>query len=309
MRGDSVKITKNELLQIIKNFGLVLVGTLVLSFGTAIFILPMNIVSGGVSGLSIIIKLLLPFEFITVDIIVFALTWLLFFGGLIILGRAFALKTLISTIIYPFAISVFLRLVDPSVMNGFFCLAEHPNRDLALILSASVGGVLVGLGCALTFIGGGSTGGVDIISFSVCKFFPRLKSSSVIFVIDALTVICGMFVIGDLVVSMLGILSAFVTAVMIDKVFLGNRVALVAHIVTEHYEEINSIVIDKLDRTTTIVDVKGGFSNEDKKMLMVSVTMSQYAELLAIVGKTDPRAFVMIHRVHEINGEGWGRLT
>jgi uncharacterized membrane-anchored protein YitT (DUF2179 family) len=118
-----------------------------------------------------------------------------------------------------------------------------------------------------------------------------------------------MFVIGDLLVSMLGILSAFVTAVMIDKVFLGNRVALVAHIVTDRYEEINSIVIEKLDRTTTIVDVKGGFSNESKKLLMVSVTMSQYAELLAMVGKIDPRAFVIIHRDHEVNGEGWGSLV
>jgi uncharacterized membrane-anchored protein YitT (DUF2179 family) len=304
-----MRLTKKELIQITKNIFLVIIGTITLAFGTAVFILPMNIVSGGVSGLSIIIKLLLPFEFITMDIIVFVLTWGLFFIGLAILGRAFALKTLLSTLIYPLAVSVFMRLADPSVLDGFFFLAEHPNRDLALILCASVGGVLVGLGCALTFIGGGSTGGVDIISFSICKFFPRLKSSSVIFVIDALTVIFGMFVIGDLVVSMLGILSAFVTAVMIDKVFLGNRVALVANIVTDRYAEINSIVIEKLDRTTTIVDVKGGFSNEDKKMLMVSVTMAQYAELLAIIGKVDPRAFVMIHRVHEVNGEGWSSLV
>lgn len=304
-----MKLAKKDLVQIGKNLFLVIIGTIILAFGVAIFILPMNIVSGGVSGLSIIIKLLLPFEFITVDMILLVLTWGLFFVGLVILGRAFALKTLISTLIYPFAVSIFMKLADPSVMNGFFCLAEHPNRDLSLILCACVGGVLVGLGCALTFIGGGSTGGVDIISFSICKFFPRLKSSSVIFVIDALTVLLGMFVIGDLLVSMLGILSAFVTAVMIDKVFLGNRVALVAHIVTDRYEEINSMVIEKLDRTTTIVDVKGGFSNESKKLLMVSVTMSQYAELLAVVGKIDPRAFVIIHRVHEVNGEGWGSLV
>ena len=303
-----MKISKKELIQIIKNLFLVIAGTLVLAFGTSIFILPMNIVSGGVSGLSIIIKLLLPFEFITVDLIVLVLSWLLFFVGLVILGKAFALKTLISTVIYPFAVSLFLRLADPAVLGGFFCLAEHPHRELALILCASVGGVFVGLGCALTFMGGGSTGGVDIISFSICKFFPRLKSSAVIFVIDALTVILGMFVLGDLVISLLGVLSAFVAAVMVDKVFLGSRVALVAHIVTDAYEEINARVIEKLDRTSTVVDVKGGYSNESKKMLMVSVTMTQYAELLSIVGRADPRAFVIIHRVHEVSGEGWDKL-
>ncbi len=293
----------------LKNFMLVILGTAVLAFGTAVFILPMNIVSGGVSGLSIIIKLILPFEFITVDIVVLILTWVLFFIGFAVLGRAFALKTLVSTLIYPPAISLFLRLVNPETLNGFFCLAEHQNHDLALILAALVGGVFVGLGCALTFMGGGSTGGVDIIAFSVCKFFPKLKSSAVIFVIDLVTVILGMVVIGDLVISLLGIMSAFVTAIMIDKVFLGSRVALSAHIITDRYEEINALVIEKLDRTTTIVDVRGGYSNENKKLLMVSVTMTQYAQLLSIVGRYDPKAFVVIHRVHEISGEGWNSLT
>lgn len=303
-----MRLSKKDAFLLIKNTALVILGTLVLAFGTAVFILPMNIVSGGVSGLSIIIDKLLPFEFITVDAVIFALTWILFFVGLFILGRTFALKTLLSSLIYPPAISMFLRLVDPAVLDGFFCLSEHPHYDLALVLSALVGGVFVGLGCALTFIGGGSTGGVDIIAFSVCKFFPRLKSSAVIFAIDALTVIFGAFVIKDLVISLLGVLSAFVTAIMIDKVFLGGRVALSAHIITDKYDEINRLVIEKLDRTTTVVDAVGGYSNESKKLLMVSITVSEYAHLLAIVGRTDPRAFVVIHQVHEISGEGWREL-
>lgn len=303
-----LKLSSKELLRMLKNTGLVILGTMILAFGTAIFILPMNIVSGGVSGMAIIIKLILPFEFITIDIIVFALTWLLYFIGLIILGRAFALKTLISTIIYPFAVSLFLKLVDPNVLNGFFYLLGSEHVDITFMLSACVGGVFVGVGCAITFIGGGSTGGVDIIAFSLCKLFTRLKSSTVIFVIDAMIVILGMFAIGDLTISLLGILSAFIAAVMVDKVFLGGRAAFVAHIVTDKYDIINSAVINKLDRTTTIVEATGGFSNEGKKMLMVSFDMSQYAGLLSIVGKHDPRAFVIIHRAHEVNGEGWGKI-
>lgn len=303
-----MKLSKKDAWLLIKNISLTVLGTLVLAFGTAIFILPMNIVCGGVSGLAIVIDILLPFESVTVDAVIFVLTWVLFFAGLLFLGRSFALKTLLSSLIYPPAISIFLRLADPLVLDGFFCLAEHPHHDLALVLAALVGGVFVGLGCALTFMGGGSTGGVDIIAFSVCKFFPRLKSSVVIFVIDALTVTLGAFVIGDIVLTLLGILSAFITAIMIDKVFLGGRVALSAHIITDKYEEINSLVIERLDRTTTVVDAMGGYSSENKKLLMVSITVSQYAELLAIVGKTDPRAFVVIHQVHEISGEGWREL-
>lgn len=304
-----MKLSRKEILHVAKNISLVILGTLVLAFGTSVFILPMNIVSGGVSGIAIVLKLLLPFEFITIDMIVFALTWLLFFMGLFILGRSFALKTLISSLIYPFAVSLFLKLVDPNVLGGFFYLAGYANTDLALILCASVGGVFIGLGCALTFIGGGSTGGVDIIAFSICKMFKRLKSSAVIFAVDAAIVILGMFVLKNLIISLLGILSALIMAMMIDRVFLGGRAAFVAHIVTDKHEDINTEIIKKLDRTTTILDARGGYSNVDKKMLMVSFNMSQYAELLSIVGKYDPRAFVIIHRAHEINGEGWVDLV
>ena len=304
-----MKLSKKDIFHIAKNISLVILGTIVLAFGVAIFILPMNIVSGGISGMAIILELLLPFEFITIDIIVFALTWLLFFAGLFILGRAFALKTLISTIVYPFAVSLFLKLVNPGVLGGFFYLAGYEHGDLALILSASVGGVFVGLGCALTFMGGGSTGGVDIIAFSICKLFKKLKSSVVIFVIDAVIVVLGMVVLKDMIISLLGILSAFVAAVMVDKVFLGGRAAFMANIITDKFEEINAQIIERLDRTTTIVDARGGYTNEGKKVLLVSFDMSQYAQLLAIVGKIDPRAFVIVHRVHEVSGEGWMELT
>ena len=304
-----IKFSKKEIIQIIKNISLIVFGTIVLAFGVAVFILPMNIVSGGMPGVAIIIKQFIPFEFITIDVIVFVLTWTLFFMGLFILGRAFALKTLISSIIYPFAISLFLKLVDPNVLGGFFYLAGNEHADLSLILCACVGGVFIGLGCALTFIGGGSTGGMDILAFTLCKIFKRLKSSVVIFCIDATIVVLGMFTLKNLILSLLGILSAFIAAMMVDKVFVGGRAALMAQIITEKYEEINAEIIKKLDRTTTIVEARGGFTNLEKKILMVSFDMSQYAQLLAVVGKHDPRAFVIVHRAHEVSGEGWRKLV
>ncbi|MBE6634323.1 MAG: YitT family protein [Ruminococcaceae bacterium] len=301
-----MRLSRENLLPVLKNLLLVTVGTLILAFGTAVFILPVNLICGGISGFAIIFKLLLPFEWVTVDLIVFCLTWLLFFVGLFVLGKGFAAKTLLSAIVYPPAISLFLRLTEPSVMNGFFCLSESTYGELALMLCAAAGGLCVGVGCALTFLGGGSTGGVDILAFTICKFFPRLKSSTVIFALDALTVLLGVFVIGDLVLTMLGVFSAFISAGMVDKVFLGGRAAFVAYVVTDRAQEINASVIERLDRTTTILDATGGFSNRGKKMLVVSFTMSQYNELLGIVTKEDPRAFLIVHRAHEINGEGWG---
>lgn len=301
-----MRLTKKNLLPIAKNWLFVTIGTLVLAFGISVFILPVNLVCGGASGIAIIIKLLLPYEWITVDLIVFCLTWMLFFVGLIVLGKGFAMKTLLSTILYPPAVSLFLKLTDPSVMNGFFCLSQSSHGEMALILCSAAGGLLIGVGCALSFLGGGSTGGLDILAFTICKFFPRLKSSVVIFCLDAATVLLGMFVLEDLVLTMLGVFSAFVSAGMVDKVFLGGRAAFVAYIVTDRAQEINDSVIHRLDRTTTILEATGGFSHQEKKMLMVSFTMSQYTDLLGIVTREDPDAFLIVHRAHEINGEGWG---
>jgi uncharacterized membrane-anchored protein YitT (DUF2179 family) len=92
-----------------------------------------------------------------------------------------------------------------------------------------------------------------------------------------------------------------------DKVFIGGQSAFVAHIITSKPDEINRLVIDKLDRTSTIMDVTGGYSGEGKKMLMVSFTMKEYSELMNIINKTDKEAFMTVNQAHEINGEGWSK--
>ena len=302
-----MKRTKTEWLLILKNIALVIAGTLILSFGTAVFIFPFELVTGGVSGYSIILDHIIPLEFLTADRIVIILTWTLFFLGWIVMGKSFALKTLISTVIYPVGVSLFMRLSDPSVMGGFLNLSTSQYSDIAVLLAALFGGLCVGAGCAVTFLGGGSTGGVDVLAFLLCKVFRRLKSSVAFFLVDGTAVVLGMFVIGDLVVSLLGIISAFLAAVMVDKVFLGGNSAFIAQIVTDKCDAVNRAIIERMDRTSTIVDVTGGYSGVEKKMVIVSFTVRQYSELLSILSHEDKDAFVTIHRAHEINGEGWTR--
>lgn len=302
-----LKYTKSEWKQILKNFALVVAGTLVLSFGTAVFILPFELVSGGVSGYSIVLSHIIPIEFLTADRIVTILTWLLFFLGFVVMGKSFALKTLISTVVYPIGTSIFVKLADPSVMGGFLNLGTSQYSDISVLLAALFGGLCVGVGCAITFLGGGSTGGVDVLAFLLCKIFKRLKSSVAFFAVDATAVVLGMFVIGDFVVSLLGIISAFLAAVMVDKVFLGGNDAFIAQIVTKRHEAVNRAVIERMDRTSTIMDVTGGYSGDGMKMVMVSFTIRQYTELMNIISHEDKSAFVTIHRAHEINGEGWTR--
>lgn len=231
--------SNKEIVPIIKNICLIILGTLTLSFGTAVFIIPFNLVVGGVSSLAIILDKLITADFITVNLLVTVITWTLFFIGLLCLGKNFAFKTLISSIVYPIGISAFSKLVDPNVLNGLFYIQGTQYSDIAILIAALFGGVLVGAGCAVTFVGGSK--------------------------------------------------------------------AIIAQVISNDYEEINREIISRLERTTTLVNVKGGYSGTKREMLIVSLTMNQYAELMSIINSIDKNAFVTVHRAYEINGEGWTR--
>ena len=297
--------TKSELLGALKKILLVVVGALAIAFGCAVFAIPFNLVTGGVTGVAIVISNIIPEGIIGTDIIIAILTWILFFVGLIFLGKGFALKTVISALVYPVGISLFSLLLSENVLDGFFYLQGSDYSQISMVLGSIFGGCFIGIGCALTFLGGGSTGGTDVIAFVLCKFFKKWKSSVVIFCIDATTILLGMLVIGDLVITLLGIVAAFIAATVIDRVFIGQSQAFTAEIVSDKYEEINSYIIKDIKRTSTIMDAKGGYSGADKKLMLVTFSMRQYADLLNVINKVDKHAFVSVHRAHEINGEGW----
>ncbi len=301
--------TKKEWYVFLKNTSLVILGTFVLAFGTRLFIFPFDLVTGGVSGIGIIFeKLFTPIGLtLTADIYASIVNWGLFIAGYFLLGRAFAVNTLISTATYPVALWFSKLFIEMPALAEFLNLenyrAEHGS--MVLVIATVFGGACIGAGCALTFLGGGSTGGVDVLALALAKYIKGLKSSITFFICDASIVIIGMFAVDDLVISLLGIISAFICAISIDKLFLGESSAFIAHIVSEKYDEINDAVINKMDRTTTIVDAKGGYSGENKKMVIVTFAMRQYAEFTAMISEIDKSAFVTVHRAHEINGEGW----
>lgn len=299
---------KSAMLTALKNALWVTIGSVILAFGFAVFIFPFDMVTGGVSGLSVAVVKILPFE-ISVDLLVAILTWSLFFIGLIFLGKAFALKTLLSSIVYPVALSLWMRFLEIEAVAEILDMSKNydpSNPDYALpLICAAFGGAFVGVGCALTFRGGGSTGGLDILALIGAKYIKGVKSSVAVFFFDALVVIVGLFVMKDIVMCLLGVASALVGAIVLDKVLLGKNKSFIAHIVSEKYTEINDAILTRLERGSTVITAKGGYTGEDRPMIMVSFTKSQYSAFLAIISEIDKNAFVTIHLAHEIEGEGW----
>lgn len=304
---------KRDVLRFIKNTLLVILGTGILAVGTGLFLIPFNLVSGGVSGIGIILADEIPDAVPIIgtweaETFASILVWVLFFVGLAFLGKHFALQTLVSTIVYPFFLKLGTTLAETDILGGFFNLQSDMYAEfggVAIILATVFGGAFVGAGSALTFIGGGSTGGSDIIPLVICKFARKLNTSMMIFITDATIVVLGMFSLNNLVISLLGIVAAFICAITVDKLFLGESSAFIAQIVSEKYREISDTIIKQMNRTTTILEAEGGYTGLPRRMIMVTFSVRQYAIFSAIVSSIDKNAFVTLHRAHEISGDGW----
>ncbi|MBQ7343691.1 MAG: YitT family protein [Clostridia bacterium] len=303
--------SKNEWKRLIKNVSLVLIGTFILAFGIAMFIFPFDLVTGGISGIGIILAKAfsgVPFlGDLGPDVYSSVINWILFALGFLILGKTFALNTLISTAFYPLALFISEYIVYDSPIAALLDLTKYTGeyQAIALIVATVFGGACIGAGCAFTFLGGGSTGGVDVIALTLSKYVKGLKSSVSFFICDTLIILIGVFAVDNFLLSLLGIISAFICAMSVDKLFLGESSAFIAHVVSDKYEEINRAVIEKMSRTTTIVEATGGYSGEGKKLVIITFAMRQYPAFTQLISSIDKNAFVTVHRAHEINGEGW----
>ena len=200
-----MKINSDAFKRRLINVLLTVSGSLLISFASGALIIPNKLVVGGMSGLSILLNSAVR---IGEDAWIMLLSISLFLFGLFALGGSFILKTLIETVVYPLGVSFFVRYLAPLTQN----LIDE-------LFAALFGGAITGLGASLAFLGGGSTGGVDVIAVALSRLSHKLRPPVVIFAIDALVILLGMAIYRDLSLAALGILSAAVSALVIEKVF------------------------------------------------------------------------------------------
>lgn len=295
---ENKKSIKRSLIRILY----VILGSAILGLGAGFFLGPHNIVSGGLTGIGIICESLFNWK---LDTVVWVLQIGFFILGWIFLGKNMALKTIIATFVYPATLSLggYLAGLDILEFSTFF----DSSNAIGQMLAAVFGGVFVGSGVGLTFLGGGSTGGVDILVLIVQKF-TKSKTSMLTFLVDALIVLAGLAFIGDIGVTLIGIVSAFITAIMIDKIFDTENNVIVS-IISKKYNELNKIILEKLDRGSTIVDATGGYSQQGVKMLQVVLERREYYVLEDIIAEEDPQAFMFMSKVSSVRGEGFKAHT
>lgn len=274
--------------EIFNDLLLIIVGNAILSIGVGLFVLPSNILSGGVAGISVALQ---PFLHISPNAMISILTVGLFLVGSLLLGKKFAINTLLSTIFYPLFITMISARVDHQV-------TDSP------ILASIYAGVFVGVGVGLVFRSGASTGGMDIPPLIINKY-TGIALPTLVLITDGLTVCVGIMAYG-LEAALIGLISVYVSSIMINKVLtIGGHDAKNVMIISEAYEEIISSVYREVHRGATVIEAQGGYTGKHRPIIMVVVSKKQLPALNRLVTHIDPEAFVVVTDTTEVQGLGF----
>lgn len=321
--------SKHQKRRQIRNIFLVILGSIILAFGTSIFLINDDIPAGGLSGIGVVIS----YSFPNFDIELFVLiaTWSLFLIGWMFLGTKFILKTLIASIVFPITLFLFGKIPAIQELAQMISAKAYSVEQIVnvvdgvniteirtiydntqILLNGFFGGAFVGAGVALTFVGGGSTGGVDILYFIIQKY-TKIKESITSFVIDFVVILSGIIVIAvskthdetEIIRPLIGIISCLITALLIEVIYIKHNSAYMMEVISDKWEEISRYVQDEMGRGATVIPIKGGYQLEERIMLRVVFDRDEYQIIKFKVAEIDPKAFVTYTQTEAAYGEGF----
>lgn len=283
---EDIKII-NELLgkkQIIKKYLYFLFGVFLLSISYNLFILPNDLVYGGVSGIAILTKHIIdPSLFILmVNIVLLILSFL-------ILGKNKTLGSIVGALLFP----IFVKLTSNI---GSFIVIE----DADLFLKVIVAGFLSGTASGIILKYGFSTGGTDISAQILSKIF-KISLGKALIISDALIISAATIYLGPVKV-MYAIILLYIFSVMVDKVILGISDNKAFYIITSKEEEIKEYILSSLNKGVTVLKAKGGFSGSSTNILLCVVPTRHYFKLKEGINAIDENAFLVISDAYEVKG-------
>ena len=268
-----------------KNVLLILVGLIFCALGFNLFLIPNNIAAGGFTGIG---QLVNSFCNISVGTVSILLNIPLFLFSMKTLGLRFGVRSLLAML----GLSLFIDYLPiPSATND-------------LLLATVFGGVLGGAGFGLILRGSATTGGTDMLASLIHRWFPAVRVSVGIFLVDGLVILASAFVF-DQQAAMYALICAFMMNVVVDLVLEGPNSAHSYFIISDRSEDIARRLMDELERGVTAFSGKGMYSGRDKQVLLCVVNRFEAMQLRRIVFSIDPSAFVIANKAHEVLGEGF----
>lgn len=260
-----------------------------MSVGLNMFLEPYTIASGGLTGLAIVLKSLFGTPLWVINL-VFNIP--LFIFGVKILGKSDAIKTLIGILFLTF----FLGVTEPLTSS---------NITQDVLLASIAGGIIVGISLGMLFRIDASTGGTELACLILNKVFPFITISTFMFIIDGVVIALAAIVSRNIETALYAIISLYISVKISDTIVEGFDFSKSFIIVTEKPAKISNAIMDQLERGVTVLEGRGGYTNEKKDVLLVVVSRREEVHLKRIVNDIDPMAFIIINNAHEVLGEGF----
>lgn len=279
-----------NLRQEIRSYLLIAFGMLIYAVAATGFLVPHRIVGGGATGMSTIIYYLSG-ETIPVGVGYFLINIVLVGIGLKVLGPKFGVKTVFAIIVG----SLFLSILQPLIPEAF--VSDK-------FMSSIIAGMLTGIGIALALAEGGSTGGTDIVALIITKY-KNVSPGKMIMYCDCGIIACSLLINCNIEGLMYGYVMMGVVSFTVDFVLTGKKQSAQLFIFTEKYDEVADRITQDVNHGVSVVDCKGWYSGQAKKMLIVVVRKNEAIDVLRIAKQVDPNVFMTMNTVMGVFGKGF----
>lgn len=270
---------------LITEYVLLFIGAFIMALSFNVFLNPNQVASGGVAGISTIVQHVTG---IKPAFIQWTLNVLLFVAGFKFLGRDFAIKTAIGTVAFP----LFVLLTE-----------GMPSPTDNVLLASLYGGILTGIGLGVVFRARGSTGGLALASQLIHRY-TGLSLGVAVALLDGLVILTAGLVFSP-EKALYALIGLYVTSKTIDLIQSGFNFSKVAFIISKEADSLSQAVLVDLDRGLTKLQGLGGYTGDERMVLMVVLNQSEVSRLKTIVKTVDPNAFVIISDTKEVLGEGF----
>lgn len=285
------------------------IGVVLIALAYYFLFLPQNIVTGGVTGITIILNEVFDSQLFSSSILILILNIIFLVIGLLFLGKEFFLKTLYGSILLPLVIGIFevakipsdfLFTLDREILN---ITTNDMNPISQIIFSVILGSILTGVGLGLCFRVNATTGGMDIVQKLIAKFF-HLPYSKTVYVTDGIVVVGALIVFG-LELTMYNLIAIYLIGIFVDLVHIGGASRRSVFILSKKNEEIKSVIIERLGRGVTVVPSVGGYSGDNYEMLLCTLSRNESYLLKDLIYEIDPIAFTFFVTAKEVYGDGF----
>ncbi len=269
-------------------------GSVISAVGYVVFILPMDMVEGGVTGIGITIKHLTGLPIVGMTSL--AITSVVFIFAIKILGKGFGAKSIYATILMNVLIDFF------SILKININLGQND-----ILLAAFYGGAMVGLGLGLIYFSGASTGGADGVGQILWKL-KKVPIGRTLIIIDIFVLSGAALIFIPLKNIMYSMIFIYIEVQVIDMVLNGLRANQRIMIVTDYPDRMKSAIFSKLSRGLTIFRGVGGYTEKERFMLTSVLPKKNIPEIRRIIAGVDNKSFVIIQDIHQVYGEGFEQL-